>query len=128
MTTEHQHAEEVHLIGRWLHATAKPFDDCDWDGTVLTLFLRNEPIEKYTRETPTTIIQGFPPTQPCTTTSLSQGLGVRCPGKWRGLIDRSAPREVSLGAATPSDTGANRIIRQESSSHRLGIQNALDLN
>ena len=72
MTTEHQHVEEVHLIDRWLHASTEPFDDWDWDGTVLTLLLRNEPIEKYTRESLATIIQGFPPTQPCTTTSLRQ--------------------------------------------------------
>ena len=72
MTTEDQLEIETRLIESWLKDTTEPFDDWDWDGTVLTLFLRNEPIEKYTRETLTTIIQGFPPTQPCTITSSRQ--------------------------------------------------------
>ena len=47
MTTKHQHVEEVHLIDLWLHATTEPFDDWDWDGHELTLFLNKEPIEKF---------------------------------------------------------------------------------
>ena len=72
MTTEDQLEIETCLIESWLKNTTEPFDDWDWDGTVLTLFLRNESIEKYTRETLATIIQGFPSTQPCTTTSSRQ--------------------------------------------------------
>jgi len=38
---------EQHLIERWLHGTTEPFDDWDWDGLELTLFLkhRNRPAE-----------------------------------------------------------------------------------
>lgn len=53
---------EVPLIERWLHGTTEPFDDWDWDGQELTLFLHNEPIEKYKRETLAEVIQGFPAT------------------------------------------------------------------
>ncbi len=53
---------EVRLIERWLHGSSEPFDDWDWDGRELTLFLHNEPIEKYTRETLAEAIPGFPTT------------------------------------------------------------------
>ncbi len=69
MTTKDQLEIETGLIESWLKDTTEAFDDWDWDGTELTLFLQNQPIEKYTRETLATIIQGFPTPQPCTTTS-----------------------------------------------------------
>ncbi len=53
---------EVHLIERWLHGSSEPFDDWDWDGRELTIFLHNEPIEKYTRETLAKAIEEFPAT------------------------------------------------------------------
>ena len=53
---------EQHLIERWLHGTTEPFEDWDWDGRELTLFLNDQPIEKYTRETLAEVIPGFPTT------------------------------------------------------------------
>ncbi len=48
------------LIRSWLKDTTEPFDDWDWDGHELTLFLNGQAIEKYTRETLAEVIQGFP--------------------------------------------------------------------
>ncbi len=59
---EDQLEAEVHLIERWLHSSSEPFDDWDWDGQELTIFLHNAPIEKYTRETLAEAIPGFPTT------------------------------------------------------------------
>jgi hypothetical protein len=64
MTAEDQLETEVYLIERWLHGSSEPFDDWDWDGRELTLFLHNEPIEKYTRETLAQTLQGFSQTAP----------------------------------------------------------------
>ncbi len=58
--SEDQLETEVHLIERWLHGSSEPFDDWDWDGQELTLFLHAKPIEKYTREILAEAIQGFP--------------------------------------------------------------------
>jgi hypothetical protein len=62
MTIEDQLELEFCLIDGWLKDTTEPFDDWDWDGHELTLFLHNEPIEKYTRETLAEAIPGFPTT------------------------------------------------------------------
>ena len=62
MITENQMGQELHLIDRWLHGTTEPFDDWDWNGRKLTLFLDHKPIEKYTRKTLAEAIPGFPPT------------------------------------------------------------------
>ena len=51
---------EIDLIEDWLHASSEPFDDWDWDGEELTLFLHGAPIEKYPREILAEVIQGFP--------------------------------------------------------------------
>jgi hypothetical protein len=60
MTAEDQMEQEVHLIERWLQGSSEPFDDWDWNGQELTIFLHREPIEKYTRRTLAESIQGFP--------------------------------------------------------------------
>jgi len=62
MITENQLEQECHLIERWLHGTTEPFDDWDWDGHELTLFLHYQPFEKYTRKTLAALISGFPAT------------------------------------------------------------------
>jgi len=62
MITENQLELELHMIERWLHGTTEPFDDWDWNGHELTLFLNNEPIEKYTRKSLAEAIPGFPAT------------------------------------------------------------------
>ncbi len=62
MTPENQLDIEVGLIHGWLKDTTEPFDDWDWNGRELTLFLDNDPIEKYTRETLAEAIPGFPTT------------------------------------------------------------------
>lgn len=64
MITENQLEQEFHLIERWLHGTTEPFDDWDWNGRELTLFLHHEPTETYTRETLASAIPTFPPTTP----------------------------------------------------------------
>ena len=56
---------------------------------------------------------------------ISQAASAGCVGSGRGMITRAAPREISLRAATPDDTGANSLIGQISRSHRLGGQNVL---
>ncbi len=58
--SDEQLETELHLIERWLHGSSEPFDDWDWDGRELTLFLHNEAIEKYTRATLAGVIPGFP--------------------------------------------------------------------
>jgi hypothetical protein len=62
MTAENQLEQEVRLIETWLKDTTEPFDDWDWDGRELTIFLNNEPTEKYTRSTLADAIPGFPTT------------------------------------------------------------------
>lgn len=35
------------LIERFLHTTTEPFDDWDWDGSELVIFMEKQPIERY---------------------------------------------------------------------------------
>jgi len=63
MQTDDQLKAETQLIERWLHGTTEPFDDWEWDGRELTLFLHNQPIEKYARKTLVEAIPGFPANQ-----------------------------------------------------------------
>ena len=59
---------------------------------------------------------------------ISQALGAGLVRRGLGTIAHAAPRELSLGAATPDDTGANSFIGRVSRSHRLGAQHVLDRN
>lgn len=47
---ENKEQEELDKIQSWLSNTSEYFDDWDWDGDLLTLFLDGESIEKYTKE------------------------------------------------------------------------------
>ena len=57
--------------------------------------------------------------------AISHGLGVRGPGKRRGVIDRAASRAICPGSVTRSDTGASRFIRRFSQQPPLGKQDVL---
>ena len=43
-------SKELSKIESWLSKTTEEFDDWDWDGETLTLFLNSEVIEKYDKD------------------------------------------------------------------------------
>ena len=47
------------LISRFLHTTTEPFDNWDWDGNELVIFLNDIIIERYTLNDLTGIIKNF---------------------------------------------------------------------
>lgn len=47
--SNNQEQKELDQITSWLKGTSEEMDDWDWDGDLLTIFLDDEPIEKYTR-------------------------------------------------------------------------------
>jgi hypothetical protein len=47
------------LISRFLHTTTEPFDNWDWDGNELLIFLRNKIIERYSLNDLKSIIKNF---------------------------------------------------------------------
>lgn len=51
--------KQLDLIARFLHYTTEPFDDWDWDGNELLIFLNNKIIERYSLVDLKSIIQGF---------------------------------------------------------------------
>jgi hypothetical protein len=46
-------------IQYYLSRTTEPYDDWDWDGDELVVWLDNEPIERYQRADLSQIIKGF---------------------------------------------------------------------
>ena len=50
---------QLDLIIRFLHYTTEAFDDWDWDGQMLTIWLNNEPIERYLLADVREFIRGF---------------------------------------------------------------------
>lgn len=50
---------ELDLIQNWLADTTEEFDDWDYDGKELIIFLKNLPIERYTAENIKEFLKGF---------------------------------------------------------------------
>ncbi|MEK7448928.1 MAG: hypothetical protein AAB019_05520 [Planctomycetota bacterium] len=50
---------QLDLITRFLHYTTEPFDDWNWDGKMLVIWLNDEPIERYLLSDVREFIKGF---------------------------------------------------------------------
>lgn len=51
--------KRLDLIQSWLKTTSEPFDDWDWDGNILTIWLNDKPIEKYANKDLKEVIGDF---------------------------------------------------------------------
>ncbi len=51
--------KKLNLIQTWLKTTSEPLDDWDWDGEILTIWLNNKLIEKYTNKDLKEVIRDF---------------------------------------------------------------------
>lgn len=51
--------EQLDLIERFLHYTTEPFDDWEWNGKELSIWLSDEPIERYSFTDVKDFIKGF---------------------------------------------------------------------
>lgn len=51
--------KRLELIQSWLKTTSEPFDDWDWDGETLTIWLNDKLIEKYTNKDLKEVIRDF---------------------------------------------------------------------
>jgi hypothetical protein len=51
--------KRFYLISRWLHTTTEPFDNWEWDGEELHIYLDDIEIETYDLETLIKVIEGF---------------------------------------------------------------------
>lgn len=54
-----EYPQQTHLIERWLHKTTESFDDWDWDGSELVIFLDDEAIERYSNKDLKKLIENF---------------------------------------------------------------------
>ena len=50
---------QLDSITRFLHNTTEPFDDWDWNGKILTIWLKDKPIERYLLADVRKFIKGF---------------------------------------------------------------------
>jgi len=51
--------KQLDLITRFLHFTTEPFDEWDWDGIELLIFLKRKIIERYSFEDLKNIFKDF---------------------------------------------------------------------
>lgn len=51
--------KKLNLIQSWLKTTSEPFDAWDWDGKILTIWLNDKLIEKYTNKDLKEVIRDF---------------------------------------------------------------------
>jgi len=50
---------ELDKIQFWLSRTTEPFDDWEWDGNTLVVWLNGKPIERYSQNDVAQLTEGF---------------------------------------------------------------------
>ncbi|GEM_PF-872623 len=50
---------QLDLIQMWLASTTEPYDDWDWDGANLTVFIQDDVVERYSYDDLKGVIKNF---------------------------------------------------------------------